>query len=260
MSPPSAPSSATSPAIPTVKPAAAAFADGLKAAARSVFMIVLIGSYISIGALAHDLGFSMTWMVVSTLLIWAAPAQVILMTALGAGTAPFEAAVAVTLSGIRLLPMVVVLLPVLRAAKTTVRALILPAHFTAVSFWIESLRLAPAVARENRIAFVNGIGTGLCVAATASSVAGFYLAGVLPNALVAALLFLTPMSFLTSAIRAARLVSDKAAYIIGVVMAPLLAWAGVGLDLLWTGLAGGTAAYGIYRVSRAYHRRKRASP
>jgi predicted branched-subunit amino acid permease len=233
--------------------------SGLKAAARSVFMIVLIGSYISIGALAHDLGFSMTWTVASTLLVWAAPAQVILISALGAGTAPFEAAVAVALSGIRLLPMVVVLMPVLRAAKTRARALILPAHFTAVSFWIESLRLAPAVPRENRIAFANGIGAGLCAAAVAATVAGFYLAGVLPGALVAAMLFLTPMSFLTSAIRTARLLSDRAAYLIGVVAAPLLAWAGVGLDLMWTGLVGGTAAYGIYRLSRA-RRSKGALP
>lgn len=244
MSPP-----ATIPA--PAKPGAAAFVDGLRAVTRSVFIIVIVGSYISIGALAHDLGFSLAWTALSTLLIWAAPAQVILMTALGAGTAPFEAAIAVSLSGIRLLPMVVVLLPVLRAAKTRVRALILPAHFTSVSFWIESLRLAPGLPRENRIAFANGIGAGLLAAASVATVAGYYLAGVLPNALVAAMLFLTPMSFLTSTIRGARLLSDKAAYVIGVVMAPLLAWAHVDLDLLWTGIVGGTAAYGLHRLRRA---------
>lgn len=250
MSPPSVSPPAAIPAGPA-KSNASAFVDGVCAAARSVFMIVLVGSYISIGALAHDLGFSMGWTVVSTLLVWAAPAQVILFTALGAGTAPLEAAIAVTLSGIRLLPMVVVLLPVLRAAKTRIRALILPAHFTAVSFWIESLRLAPALPRENRIAFANGLGAGLVAAAIVATVTGFYLAGVLPKALVAAMLFLTPMSFLTSAIRSARLLSDRAAYVMGVAMAPLLAWAQVGLDLLWTGLVGGTIAYGLYRLRRA---------
>jgi predicted branched-subunit amino acid permease len=232
------------------KPGAAAFVDGVRAIARSVFIIVIVGSYISIGALAHDLGFSLAWTVLSTLLIWAAPAQVILMTALGAGTAPFEAAIAVALSGIRLLPMVVVLLPVLRAAETRVRALILPAHFTSVSFWIESLRLAPTLPRENRIAFANGIGAGLLAAASVATVTGYYLAGILPSALVAAMLFLTPMSFLTSTIRGARLLSDKAAYMIGVVVAPLLAWARVDLDLLWTGVVGGTIAYGVYRLGR----------
>jgi predicted branched-subunit amino acid permease len=250
MSSSSASPPAAIPAAP-VKSSAAAFADGVRAAARSVFIIVVAGGYMSIGALAHDLGFSLAWSIVATLLIWAAPAQVILMTALGAGTAPFATAIAVGLTGIRLLPMVVVLLPVLRVAKTRVRALILPAHFTAVSYWIESLRLAPALPRENRIAFTNGIGTGLIFTATVATVAGYYLAGVLPSAIVAAMLFLTPLSFLTSSIRGARLLSDKAACVIGVAMAPLLGWAQVDLDLLWTGVVGGTAAYGIHRLRRA---------
>jgi predicted branched-subunit amino acid permease len=227
---------------------AAAYGDGLRAASVSVFMIVLVGSYISIGALAHDLGFSVVWTVLSTILIWAAPAQVILITSLGAGAAPLETGIAVGLSGLRLLPMVVALLPVLRTHKTRAHALILPAHFTAVSMWIEALRLAPALPRENRIAFANGLATGLTCAAVASTIVGYYLAGVLPPALVAAMLFLTPMSFLTSAVRNARMLSDKAAYVVGVVMAPLLAYEQVGLDLLWTGLIGGSAAYGLHRL------------
>jgi predicted branched-subunit amino acid permease len=230
---------------------AAAFADGLRAASVSVFMIVLVGSYISIGALAHDLGFTLPWTVLTTLLVWAAPAQVILISSLGAGTPPFEAGLAVGLSGMRLLPMVVALLPVLRSAKTRTVQLLLPAHFTAVSMWIEALRLAPGVPRENRIAFANGLATGLVLAAASATVVGFYLAGVLPPLLVAALLFLTPMSFLTSAWRNSRLLSDRAAFLVGVVMGPLLAYEQVGLDLLWTGLVGGSAAYGLHRLREA---------
>jgi predicted branched-subunit amino acid permease len=247
-------STMSAPAAPAPRPPkrnAAAFVDGLRAASVSVFMIVLIGSYTSIGALAHDLGFPVAWVVLSTLLIWAAPAQVILITSLGAGAPPLEAGIAVGLSGMRLLPMVVALLPVLRTRRTRVRELILPAHFTAVSMWIEALRLAPALPRENRIAFANGLAAGLVSAAVGASIVGYYLAGVLPPTLVAAMLFLTPMSFLTSAVRNARLLSDKAAYIAGVVMAPLLAYEQVGLDLLWTGLIGGSAAYGLYRVREA---------
>jgi len=230
---------------------AAAYADGLRAASVSVFMIVLVGSYISIGALAHDLGFPVPWVVLSTILIWAAPAQVILITSVAAGAPPLEAGIAVGLSGMRLLPMVVALLPVLQTRKTRARALFLPAHFTAVSMWIEALRLAPALPRENRIAFANGLATGLMCGAVVASIAGYYLAGVLPPQLVAAMLFLTPMSFLTSAARSARLMSDKAAYVIGVVMAPLLAYEQIGLDLMWTGLIGGSAAYGLHRLREA---------
>ena len=243
MSSPPAPASSRPP-----KPGAAAFVDGVRAASRSVFLIVLVGSYISIGALAHDLGFPIVWVVLSTVLIWAAPAQVILITSLGSGAPPLEAGLAVGLSAIRLMPMVVALLLVLRTAKTRAKEMILPAHFTAVSMWVESLRLTPALPRENRIPFANGLAAVFVGAAAGATIAGYYLAGALPPALVAAMLFLTPMSFLTSALCNARLLSDKAAYAIGAVMAPLLAYEQVGLDLLWTGLIGGSAAYALHRA------------
>ena len=58
------------------------FLDGLIAAIRSVFFYVLVGNYVGLGALAHEVGFSFWWMALSTLLIWAAPAQVILVSTL----------------------------------------------------------------------------------------------------------------------------------------------------------------------------------
>src|SRR3954454_15013579 len=101
----------------------AAFLAGLRSALTSVFVLVLAGTYIGIGALAHNFGLSPWWLAVYTALIFAAPAQVILISALGAGSPLFEVAIAVTLSAIRLFPMVVALLPVLRGSKTQTREL-----------------------------------------------------------------------------------------------------------------------------------------
>src|SRR5450756_1133224 len=61
---------------------AAAFFGGVKSAWTSVFFLVLAGTYIGIGALAHDFGLSSWWLALSTLLVWAAPAQVILVLSL----------------------------------------------------------------------------------------------------------------------------------------------------------------------------------
>ncbi len=94
------------------------------------------------------------------MLVWAAPAQVILISALGANAPLLEVALAVTLSAIRLFPMVVALLPLLRGERTRLRDLLLPTHFTSVSMWVESLRLLPAVPREQRIAYCNGLSVG----------------------------------------------------------------------------------------------------
>src|SRR6186997_2963304 len=87
--------------------------DGIVAAVRSVFFYVLLGNYIGMGALAHEVGFSFGWMALSTLLVWAAPAQVILLSTLTTASL-WEVALAVSLSSIRFLPMVAAILPVMR--------------------------------------------------------------------------------------------------------------------------------------------------
>src|SRR5437868_2654387 len=124
-------------------PHGSGFLGGLRGGATSIYMVVVVGSYISIGALGHDLGFPLAWTVLTTLMVWAAPAQVILISALGAGAAPLEVALAVGLSSMRLLPMVVALLPLVRTPKTRTRDVLVTAHFTAISMWIEALRLLP---------------------------------------------------------------------------------------------------------------------
>jgi hypothetical protein len=131
------------------------------------------------------------------------------------------------------------------------RDLVLPAHFTAVSMWIESLRLLPALPREQRIAFANGIGTGFLVVANAGSAVGYYLAANLPPTLTAAVLFLTPMAFLVSTARNARMLVDRLALVLGLTIGPLLVWQQVALDLVWTGVIGGTAAYAVHRLRGA---------
>jgi predicted branched-subunit amino acid permease len=228
-----------------------AFFGGVKSALTSVFFLVLGGTYIGIGALAHDFGFASWWLALSTILVWAAPAQVILISALGSGAALFEAAVAVTLSAIRLFPMVVALLPLLRGEGTRLRDLLLPTHFTSVSMWVESLRLLPALPRERRIAFCNGLSVGYMGTATSFGFVGYYLAAGLPPLLAGALLFLTPMSFLMSTARNARAMVDKLALVLGLAIGPALTALHVDLDLMWTGVVGGTLAYGVHRLREA---------
>ncbi|HEY6700379.1 MAG TPA: AzlC family ABC transporter permease [Pseudolabrys sp.] len=236
------------PAPSTFPSATAAFFGGLKSALTSVFFPVIGGTYIGIGALAHDFGFSAGWLALSSILVWAAPAQVILISALGTGSALIEAAIAVTLSAIRLFPMVVALLPLLRRQDTRLRDLLLPTHFTAVSMWVESLRLLPAQPRDYRIAFCNGLSVGLMGTATSFGFVGFYLAAGLPPLLAGTLLFLTPLSFLMSTARNAQMLIDRLALLFGLVLGPVLTAFDVGLDLMWTGIVGGTLAYAVQRL------------
>jgi predicted branched-subunit amino acid permease len=229
---------------------AAAFFGGFRSAWLSVFAYVLFGTYIGIGALAYDFNFSLLWVTLSTLLVWAGPAQVILISTLGGGAQLIEVAVAVGLSGVRLLPMVVSLMPILRGPQTRTRQLLLPAHFTAVSMWVESMRLAPLMPVERRIPFCNGIASGYMISAMVATVLGYYLAARLPVLLTAALLFLTPMSFLVSIARNSNLLVDRLALLLGLILGPILAYRNVELDVMWAGIAGGTIAYIAHRIRK----------
>jgi predicted branched-subunit amino acid permease len=210
-----------------------------------------MGTYIGLGALAHDFGLSSGWLALSTLLVWAAPAQVILISGIGTGAALFEVALAVTLSAIRLFPMVVALLPLLRRKGTRLRELLLPTHFTSVSMWVESLRLLPALPPERRIAFCNGLSVTYMGTAATFGFVGYYLAAGLPPLFAGTLLFLTPMSFLITTVRNARKMVDRLALVTGLVLGTLLTGMNVELDLMWTGVGGGTLAYAIHRLRGA---------
>jgi len=228
--------------------AAAAFAFGARTAVTSVLCYVLFGTFVGYGALCHDLGFSLPWALVSTALVWAGPAQVIVVSTLGSGLSPTEAAVAVGLSGIRLLPMVAALLPMIRTPQTRFHQLLLPAHFTAASMWVEGLRVAPGLPRERRVACCNGIGTTMMAVALMATIAGFEMAARLPALFAAVVLFLTPMSFLVSIARGARELLDKLALALGLLLTPVFLYFKVELGLLAAGLIAGTLAYVAQRV------------
>ena len=226
------------------------FLDGYRAAIRSVFFYVLFGNYVGLGALAFEFGFSFWWMAASTVLIWAAPAQVILISTLTTATL-VEVALAVTLSSVRFLPMVAALIPLFNAPGVRQRDLLLPMHLTAISVWVEGIRLLPTRPRGERVTFYNGLGTGLMSGAVIGGAIGFYLAARLPLLLAATLLFFTPMALLMSTARNARALLDRLAFALGLVVGPLVAWLNFGLDLMWTGLIAGSLAYGVHRWREA---------
>jgi predicted branched-subunit amino acid permease len=235
---------------PKWQSSAAAFAFGVKSALSSILALVLFGTFIGVGAFAHDTGFTLGWALTSTVLVWAGPAQIILISTHHAGATLLESALAVTISGIRLLPMVVSVLPMLRSPGTRMRQLILPSHFVAVTVWVESFRLLPHVPRERRIAFVNGLGCGLASLSCIATILGYGLAANLPPLLAAGILALTPLTFLLSTARNAHKLVDKLALALGLALYPLVQLLHTGVDIMISGLTAGTIAYGVNRLWR----------
>jgi hypothetical protein len=139
----------------------------------------------------------------------------------------------------------------MRTKETPTFRLLLPSHFTAISMWVECLRLLPSIPVEQRIRYANGMSFGFVSSAMIGGAVGFYLTGGVPAVLAAALLFITPLSFMISVLRNSREIFEKLAFVLGLVIGPVLAYQAVELDLMWTGIIGGLLAYGFDRLRRA---------
>jgi predicted branched-subunit amino acid permease len=224
------------------------FGRGIKAAFRSVQVYVLFASYVGFGGLIHDVGFPLGAAVLSTVLVWALPAQLLLVGAFAAGTAAPAVALAVGLSSVRLLPLVVSILPYLRGRGGGRGVLFLAAHYLAITSWVESVRHLPGMPVEGRRPFYFGLVAIAHGGAILCTFIGYGLAGTLPHALATGLLFLTPISFLLALHRNARDLVDHLSLAFGLALAPVMALYAGTLDLLWTGLVGGSAAYAAHRI------------
>jgi predicted branched-subunit amino acid permease len=223
-----------------------AFAWGVRSVGSTILTLVLFATYLGIGALAHDTHFSLGWVLASTILVWAGPAQIILISTLGSGATAVQAAIAVTVSAVRLFPMVVSILPMMRTPQTRRRHLMLATHFIAVTLWVECVRMLPKVPRERRIAFTHGLGIGLLTVCLVATTVGYNLAANLPQLFGAAILLLTPLAFLLSTARNCRQLSDILALVLGLILFPLASQLHTGVDILISGISAGTIAYGVH--------------
>lgn len=233
----------------SVLPPRAAYLKGLRAG-PSTAALVLISSFVGYGALAHESGLDLLQTLVAALFVWALPGQVVLVTEIGAGAGMFAAALAVTLTAVRLLPLTVVLMPVLRGEGTPKWHQLLMSHFVAITLWTESMRRLPRMPRPERVPFYWGFATFLVCGTMLSGAAGYLLTGKLGPTAAAVLLFLTPIYFLVSMHRASAAPADRLALLFGVVLGPLVYLWLPGWELILSGLVGGTAAYVIARARR----------
>ncbi len=207
--------------------------------------VILFASAAGFGALARDAGFSVANSVYMMGIFFALPAQVVLLDQIARGASLAAGALAVSLTGLRLLPMSVVIMPLLKGPRSSRWRYLIVAHFVAVTAWMEGWRRLPNVPPSLRMNHFIGIGLGLLLATLAGTYAGFEIAGTVPTVIAAALLFLTPIYFLLSLIATASGRSDLMAIAFGGMLGPPLYLMTPGFDLLLAGVIGGSIAHTI---------------
>jgi predicted branched-subunit amino acid permease len=213
--------------------------------------ITIAFSLIGIGGLVRDIGYPMLSGALSSALMWAGPAQVLLFGSLAAGTALPLIAVAILFSSLRFLPMTMSLMPLLNEPKRPVWHLLLAAHLIAITNWAEGMRRLPDMAASLRYPYFCGFGTTVLVSGTLATAAGYYLVAAMPPVLAAALLFTTPMFFTVNLTAAARRAIDWLPIGFSVLLIAIAPHTfGTDYDLMIAGLVGGTAAWVLQRRMR----------
>jgi predicted branched-subunit amino acid permease len=213
--------------------------------------ITICFSLIGIGGLVRDIGYPMMAGALSSALMWAGPAQVLLFGSLAAGAALPLVAIAILFSSLRFLPMTMSLMPLLNEPKRPTWQLLLAAHLVAITNWAEGMRRLPDMPAQERYPYFCGFGTTVLVSGTLATALGYYLVAAMPPVLAAALLFTTPMFFTVNLTAAARSAGDWLPIAISVAIIAVAPFTiGTDYDLMVAGVLGGSIAYAIQRARR----------
>jgi predicted branched-subunit amino acid permease len=215
-------------------------------AAVSVPALVLFSAFIGFAGLANEAGVTLPETLFLTAFVWALPGQVILIGGMLSGNSLVASAFAVSLSSIRMMPMVVAIVPEMRTEKTRKWVLYLLSHFVAVTSWVLALQNFRTVPRERRTAFYAGLGPTLILGCLLVIILVYAVAPKLPPAASAGLFLLTPIYFLTSLWGSAREKAVHLGMIFGLAFGPVFHILTPQFDLLGAGLSGGVVAFGIH--------------
>lgn len=214
--------------------------------------LILMSAMVGFCAFAMEAGVTVSEAVFMTGAVWALPAKVILVSSMTAGATLLAAFLAVSLSSIRMMPMVAALIPEIRSSRTPTWLLLLVSHLVAITAWVYTMERVREIPREGRLPFFAGFGLTLT---TANMIVVGLFSGIvddLPPLLVAALFFLTPIYFITSIWASARENVIYVAMIIGLLLGPVFHEIAPEFDVLYAGIGGGTLAF---LIERAWRRR-----
>lgn len=211
--------------------------------------VILMSAFVGFAGFAFEAGLPLSQTVFMVGAVWALPAKVLLVGAILAGASLPAAFVTVSLSSIRMMPMVAALVPEIRTRTTPTWLLLVLSHFVAITAWVFAMERVRAIPREGRVAFFAGFAVTLTGANIVLVAIAYRMVAELPAMVAGALFFLTPIYFLTSIWASARARSDRAAMVAGLALGPVFTLLAPQFDILYAGLVGGTLGFAADRLA-----------
>ena len=220
------------------------FIKGLFSAKRFDSPAIALGaSFIAIGALLKNLGFTIEESIFSTLLTYALPGSLVMAESMLIGTSLLNIFLAVWLVNARLYPMTVSLMPLIMHKNQPRWKYYLSCHFVAVSSWLIMKSNYEKIKKEHRIDFWIGVGVSTWLIGIFSTAIGYISADYLNKDMMIGLSIVNPIYFMCAMMGVAQSKSISVAIILGAILGPFFYIVSPEWCILFAGIIAGTIAF-----------------
>ena len=205
--------------------------------------IALGASFIAIGALLKNLGFSIQESIFSTFLTYALPGSLVMAESMLIGASLINIFIAVWLVNARLYPMTVSLMPLLKHQSQPRWKYYLSCHFVAVSSWLILKNNYKDIEKKYRVDFWIGIGTATWLIAIFSTIIGYFSADYLNKDAMIGLAIVNPIYFLCVMVGVMKSKNISTAIILGSILGPIFYFISPEWCILFGGVVAGSIAF-----------------
>jgi len=157
----------------------AAYARGMSQVISVEFLVVSV-SFLGFGALIRDSQLDIFQGMLLSASVWALPGQVVMVSLLEEGAGVWTIALAVSLTAVRLLPMVVSILPVVNYPGSPRWLKYLLSYFVSISVWVLANRRLLSIEKSDRLAWLLGVASTFWTLMICVTAIGYHLANFLP--------------------------------------------------------------------------------
>ena len=217
--------------------------------ALSLPAFILLFTMMGYGSLARSAGFGVDMAALGTLLIWGLPGQLAMVELTATGQNIFAIVFACSLANARFFPMVMSFIPAMARSRVAMPKLMLDAQLLSINSWAMCLREFPHVEPAYRHLYYLTFASSILSAAVVGTVLGFYGAVLLPAVVVLGLIFVSPL-FFALVLSAVKGKAERYSLLFGCVIVPVAHALFPAVDLLVTGVIGGSLGFALGRYKR----------
>ena len=211
--------------------------------------LLLISAMTGFGSLAQEQGFSIYMSILSTILIWGLPGQVVHVELYGMGAPLIAVALGVSGVNARFMPMTISMMPIFDGSKHNRKWNYFIAHMISINTWAEMLKRKDEINVDLRVAYFLGFSFTCMFAGIIGVLQGYLLFEYMPKTVSICLVFLVPIYFgliMSNTKHLPFLLS----FVLGCVLGPFINIFTQEWSLILAGLISGSTAYFVRKKNQ----------